>query len=298
MTDPTPFLLAERFAYIPAGVFWMGDTSGDGVPSDLPAHEVFVSPFFLSKYLVTAAEWEHVLGWAVQHGYDFDSEGMSKAGDHPIHSIYWYDAVKWCNARSEMDGLKPVYFTDQARSAVYRAGRLRLAADAVDWETCGYRRPTEAEWEKAARGGLSGRRFPWGDTISYQDANYSSQPSLPYDLETPQSRHPLYAGFTSPVGAFPSNGYGLYDMAGNVLEWCWDNYYAPEASGQDITSGEQEKLYPVRVARGGCWQWGADYARCACRYDAPMQNIYDHIGLRLALSRQPDPVERKMPDDH
>ena len=130
--------------------------------------------------------------------------------------------VKWCNARSEKEGLAPCYHTDVARTAVYRTGRVDVTNDMVNWSANGYRLPTEAEWEKAARGGLVGRRFPWGDQITHSLANYSSDSIYPYDTSPTRGYHPDYqaggAPYTSPVGNFAANGYGLYDMAGNVYE--------------------------------------------------------------------------------
>ena len=143
----------------------------------------------------------------------------------------WYDTVKWCNARSQQAGLTPVYYTDANLTQVYTNGDV----DAVyaNWSVNGFRLPTEAEWEKAARGGLSGQRFPWGDTISESQANYysywsGSVPYYPYDVNSYSGFNPAFdtgaQPYTSPVGYFAPNGYGLYDMAGNVFEWCWDWY--------------------------------------------------------------------------
>jgi formylglycine-generating enzyme required for sulfatase activity len=130
--------------------------------------------------------------------------------------------------------------------------------------------PTEAEWEKAARGGLSGLRFPWGDTISESQANYygcTNPCNVSYDLGPSGYNAAFMTGgfpYTSPVGSFAANGYGLYDMAGNVYEWCWDWYGTPY--GEPTTTnptGPASGSY--RVFRGGCWGGGAYGARCAIR---------------------------------
>ncbi len=158
LTVPTNMVL------IPAGEFRMGSVS-DGQPNELPVHTVYVSAFYMDRTEVTKAQWDEVYQWAIEHGYSFDNSGSGKAADHPVHSINWYDAVKWCNARSEREGRPCAYYTDSGLSQLtqpYRTGRV---SPYVRWDT-GYRLPTEAEWEKTARGGLSGKRFPWGDTIT------------------------------------------------------------------------------------------------------------------------------------
>lgn len=257
-------------ALIPAGVFSMGD-SNDGTPAALPVHAVEVSAFYLEQLEVTKARWDEVYQWAITHGYGFDNPGLGKAPDHPVHSISWYDAVKWCNARSEQEGRAPAYYADNSHTQVYRAGQLNLQKDWVAWKT-GYRLPTEAEWEKAARGSLSGQRFPWGDTISHGRANYRSFGDYPYDVSPTRGHHPLYATgeqpFTSPVGAFAPGGYGLHDMTGNVLEWVWDWYDSYTSTPPTDPLGPAMGL--GRVVRGGSWGNDAAAGRVAHRdYGGP-----------------------------
>jgi len=226
--EPKP-TVPTNMVLIPAGEFQMGDTFGDGWSNELPVHTVYVSAFYMDRTEVTKAHWDEVYQWAVGHGYSFDNAGSwygglnySKGANHPVHLINWYDAVKWCNARSEREGRTCAYYTDSGLSQPYRKGRI---PPYVRWDR-GCRLPTEAEWEKAARGGLSGKRFPWGDTITHSQANYYSLTDYSYDVSSTRGYHPTYATggepYTSPVGSFSANEYGLYDMAGNVYEWCWD----------------------------------------------------------------------------
>ncbi|HQL49860.1 MAG TPA: SUMF1/EgtB/PvdO family nonheme iron enzyme [Kiritimatiellia bacterium] len=277
-------------AYIPAGSFEMGiDDESDYNPAEVPVHWVYVSAFYMAKTEVTWSQWSAVRTWAVANGYAFDNTGGGKAAAHPVHTVNWFDAVKWCNARSEMEGLPVCYFTDAAKTLVYRTGQV---APTVAWNAGGYRLPTEAEWEKAARGGPAGLRFPHGDTITHADANfYSDAKYANYDFSDPRGYHPVYNDgvmpYTSPVGSFAPNGYGLHDMAGNIPEWCWDWWsgeYYPVSPYLDPSGPETAS---ARALRGGSWRLDASFLRVVDRnvsrtpnYNGGSSNY--HFGFRVA----------------
>ena len=285
-----PTNIVSGMALIPAGSFTMGDNlDGEG---DAPVHSVYVSAFYMDQTDVTYSLWQQVYNWAITHGYSFDYAGAGKAANHPVQTIDWYDCVKWCNARSEMEGRTPAYYTGAAQTTVYRTGEVNVDNSSVKWNA-GYRLPTEAEWEKAARGGLTGQRFPWGNTISWSQANYYGYPlslttsGYAYDLATAIGYDPTFATgsyYTSPVNYFAPNGYGLYDMAGNVWQWCWDWYGAYSSSSQTDPRGPTSGS--LRVDRGGSWDSYAFGCRSADRndyyYDGPAYGS-SNIGFRSVL---------------
>lgn len=276
---------------IPAGTFIMGDTFGEGYIDEFPVHLVSTKAFYIDKTEVTRALWDEVYRWATNHGYAFENPGTGKAPDHPVVEVNWYDCVKWCNARSEKEGRLPAYYTDAAHTQVYRQGRIDVQNEWVNWDG-GYRLPTEAEWEKAARGGLEGKRFPWGDTISHDKANYYSRwvngkPEDYYDESSVEGYHPSYAvgdlPYTSPVGAFSPNGYGLHDIAGNVWEWCWDVYSESYYSVSPLDDPRGPAKGPYRVSRGGCWAYYAKGCRVADRGFCEPSGKYNVRGFRCVL---------------
>ena len=257
-----------NMALIPEGKFVMGATTNAGHESyssdERPQHTVYVSAFYMDQYEVTEALWYEVKDWADTNGY-LINWGLVKTAHHPIYYANWYDVVKWCNARSEKEGLAPCYTTN---GVTYKTGDNSNVV--CNWSANGYRLPTEAEWEKAARGGVADTRFPWTDytnRISHAKANYYGlSGSFSYDLSS--DYHPLYQTgdmpYSSPVGSFAPNGYGLYDMAGNMREWVWDWYGADYYSSSPSTnpSGAASGLH--RVLRGGSWLAYVDQ-RCASR---------------------------------
>jgi len=272
----------DDMAYIPAGNFDMGDTSNGGMSDERPVHSVYVSAFYMGKYEVTKELWDEVYNWALEHGYSFDNPGQGKASNHPVHSVSWYDIVKWCNARSEKEGLTPSYMVD---GDIYHTGQRDPDCN---WNVVGYRLPTEAEWEKACRGGQSGLRFPWGDLITHSNANYYSTTNFLHDISSTLEYHPDYndgiSPYTSPVGSFEPNGYGLYDMVGNVWNMCWDWYDADYYATAPSSDPRGPAMGLNRVTRGGAWSAWSVYGRSARRGPGtPPTRIRSWVGVRVCL---------------
>jgi formylglycine-generating enzyme required for sulfatase activity len=261
---------------IPAGNFQMGDNLNDGWEGEWPVHMVYVSGFYMDKTGVTWAKWQEVRTYADANGYDIGSVGAGIVANHPAYAVNWYDVVKWCNARSQRDGLVPCYSRD---GGTYKTGQYD---DIVcNWSANGYRLPTEAEREKAARGGLSCKRFPWGDTIDHTRANYYAAPATYfYDLgyEGLDTRFQAIFPCTSPAGSFAPNDYGLYDMSGNLWEWCWD-WYGTYYSGS-VNNPRGPAFGSSRVLRGGTWMMRASSARVACRAYTTPDVRYGSFGFR------------------
>lgn len=246
--------------------------SNNGTDPDAGAYSLTVTnSFYMDKYEVTKALWDQVSAWGGAHGYGFSS-GSGKATNHPVQSVAWYDAVKWCNARSEMEG-RPAFY--RRGSEVYRNGTSVPDEVPAQLSVPGYRLPTGLEWEYAARGGQKGKRFPWGDTIDHDKANYFGHSSfLAYDKGYAGGDKRYASGeepFTAPVGSFPPNGYGLFDMVGNVWEWCWE--WSPAAPNAH------------RMIRGGAWSYSADYGRSASGSNNMYPEYNSHtMGFRCVMA--------------
>lgn len=272
MTAPVPMFYQlkalatppQNMVYVPPGFFQMGDSFSEGNANERPVHSVYVSGFYIDRCEVTKQLWDEVYSWATANGYSFSNPGSATSPSHPVHTVSWYDALKWCNARSVCDGLTPCY--TNAGGGVYMTGTF---AGGCNWNANGYRLPTEAEWEKAARGGSHGYRFAWADqTISHGRANYKAGVGYSYDLST-GGYHPAYSNdvepYTSPAGSFSANGYGLYDISGNLWEWCWDWYSSSNYASSVTSNPSGPGTGSTRVLRGGSWYDDARVNRLTMR---------------------------------
>ena len=304
-----------EMAYVPGGTFMMGSEEGD--EDEKPVHEVTLSPFYISRYEITNGQYCEFLNSALAQGlvsviynvvYKAGSgtnfpyctmpsssrtiaysdgvfhvetkDGRDVSGD-PMVYVSWFGAAAYCNWRSQEEGKQPCY---------------NLSTHECDFSKNGYHLPTEAQWEYAARGGLSGKRFPWGDTIDESLANYRL------------SGDPYEAGdrpWTTPVGFYDGRfrdkadynwpgsettywtsnsvcGYGLYDVAGNVREWCNDTYRSDYYSSSPAEDPRGPGNGPYRVLRGGGYNNGETDCRVAIRDSNTLSTCTDDLGFRVA----------------
>ncbi len=251
-----------------------------GFTDEIPVHAATTQPMLLAATEITKGQWDAVRAWGLAHGYADLPEGAGgtatlpeEAAGHPVVGVSWYDAVKWCNALSEMEELVPAYRLEDAGRTVFRTGEVdRLQ---VLWNNSGYRLPTEHEWELAARGGLAGNDFPWEGTSPFYRENISVS----------QARY--QADGTVLRAQYAPNGYGLYDLTGNVAEWCWD-WYDEEAYGKAPPApyGPAEPAPErMRSTRGGSWRSGPADLRVSARGLARPDRRQDHVGFRTARSQ-------------
>jgi len=285
---------------VPAGWFMRGDSLDGGELSGEPTNMVYISAFAMDQNLVTFANWNTVLAWATNQGYTFASVGKGDGANNPVQSVDWFDAVAWCNARTAYSNsiagfsLRACYYTDTNLSSVYLGGS---GAVYMDPTATGFRLPTEAEWEKAARGLTQGQRFPFGNDISHTQtgirAAYQSALNNPaYDLG-PVSSGPTA---TVPVGSISQpNDFGLYDMAGNVQEWCWDWFSGSYYNNTTTNNPPGPAIGSKRVYRGGGWDLGAQYCRCANREDTTPTTKFPDLGFRCVQANVGQTVSQVAP---
>ena len=236
---------SPEMVFVEGGSFLMGFKHGFN--QEKPVHPVTVSPFWIGKYEVTQAEWKKVM----------DTNPSYFNGDKlPVEQVSWYEAVEYCNKRSRLEGFSPCY----------RGYRDTVSCD---WNANGYRLPTEAEWEFAARGGKLSRNYLYAGSNEFDDVGWA---------------HSNSADKTYEVGVKRPNELGIHDMSGNVWEWCQDwyggSYY--NQSSRDNPGGPSSGSN--RVNRGGSWSYNAASWSAAAAYRGGSfpDNRGDDLGFRLA----------------
>ena len=252
----------DGFVLIQGGSFAMGSPQDEPWRSgDETLHTVTVSDFYISPYEVTQNDYEAVMG---ANPSNFSGENL------PVENVTWLDAAGYCNARSEQAGLTPVYTIDGTN---------------VTWDRSadGYRLPTEAEWEYACRAGTT-TPFNTETSISPEESNYYGH--YPYEIEDNYfsqgnltTRPGEYRQTTVAVDSFSPNGWGLYNMHGNVSEWVWD-YYG-EYGTSEVSDPTGPETGTRRVYRGGAWNDFAKNMRSAYRATLPEDQGSFNIGIRL-----------------
>ena len=255
---------------IPAGEFSMGDYHDTRRENEKPVHTVYLDEFYIDKYEVTNAQYAEFLN---EYGKDTDAAG------HRLAEIGSSRSVKIERVGNAYEA--------ESRYAEHPVRRVTWYGAAAYAQFHGKRLPTEAEWEKAARGGLIGKMYSWGDELSHSYGNY---------LLTGEIDHWIT---TAPVGKFPPNGYGLYDTTGNVLEWCADEYskyyyiespgYNPAGPGKAVLFVNDDFAYTDediwRSIRGGSYiddESFGNYLRIASRGDGRAEDTFMHVGFRCA----------------
>ena len=248
-------VMASRGVLVEGGTFTMGDT--DGASDEKPTHKVtFTYNFYIGKYEVTFDEYD---AFCSATGKSKPNDQGWGRGSRPVINVTWWDAIDYCNWLSEKEKLPKAY--DSNGNLLDKDGRVTTDITKV----LGYRLPTEAEWEFAARGGNKSRGYQYAGSSTVGDVAW-------YDSNS--------GGKTQEVGKKAPNELGIYDMSGNVWEWCSDWYGNYSSSAQ--TNPYNSTAGSNRVARGGSWGNNASFTRVAIRSRSSPTNTGNDLGFRIA----------------
>jgi formylglycine-generating enzyme required for sulfatase activity len=254
--NPPPAV--TNMVLINGGTFTMGSPRTEpNRDRDETQHQVTVSSFYMSAKEVTLNEYLKVM--------QFNPNGLVQGANMPVISINWYNAIEYCNARSIAEGLTPAYIINYSIKDPNNHNEDDIYRYLVIWDKTadGYRLPTEAEWEYACRAGTNSAYYN-GASITYSHAVFN-------------------IGTVFPVGNFSPNRWGLYDMHGNVAEWCWDWYGEYDTGDQTNPSGDKSGKW--RVARGGSWRNSkSQHLRSSYRFSLTPTWFGNNMGIRLVRS--------------
>ena len=239
---------SPEMVYVSSGTFTMGRNKGQENDNAFPPHSVTLDSFFIGKYQVTQGEYEAIMGSNPASDYGVGN-------NYPVYNVSWYDAIKYCNLRSLNEGLMPVYsirgFTNPLDwGIVPTESNVTWNAAICNWNANGYRLPTEAEWEYAARGATNNPNYLYSGSDAIANVAW-------YYNNSNSSAHP--------VGGKRANALGIYDMSGNVCESCWDWYDASYYSSSSSNNPSGPESGTVRVHRGGSWFFIDEWCQVAHR---------------------------------
>jgi len=277
MNPPSPKPDLDNMVFVKGGTFQMGSKDGD---SDETSHTVTLSDYYIGRYEVTFQEYD---AFCVATGKEKPSDQGWGRKKRPVINVHWYDALEYCNWLSKVHDLQAVYIIDKSRKNPNNTSSyddLKWLVS-INWNANGYRLPTEAEWEYAARS--RGKDQKWAGTSSESSlASYGNfcDKSCSYSWKT-EHQDDNYAN-SSPVGSFRANDLGLFDMSGNVYEWCWDWYDTDYYYKSINTNPKGSNTGSRRVRRGGSGSDRPADLRCADRSSNSPDYRNPFIGFRLS----------------